>query len=165
MSGIPIASLSRDRKVAQAVLEALFPDYDGISSSRLDMSCRRRPLMLFIFFSAVVHCCLNSETALAELPLLFAGLSDIKCASGIGSNVPRPAGQRVLPRAILFGDATDEAVAKVTAALTTKEGIQVPVIRVTKMDTILAGSLHATPAVIAKVSRKKLDKAKIKDNM
>ncbi|OAA58488.1 hypothetical protein SPI_06561 [Niveomyces insectorum RCEF 264] len=131
---VPVASLGRDAKVSEAVRERLLPDYD------------------------VVHTCLDLSAAEVELPALFAGDLTIANAAGLGSNVSKPAGERAVPKIVLFGgDIPDDEVSRVTAAIRARTP-SIRSIKVSKLDVLKAGGLGPNPDVIAKVYRKKIAK-------
>jgi hypothetical protein len=101
----------------------------------------------------VVHTCLTPESAITELPALFAGNTDINLSSGLGSNASRPAAERKVPKAVIFGGGVpDGHVADVVNAIG-----EVKVVRVTREDILATGAKGPSPEVIARVLRCKLD--------
>ncbi|KAK3350447.1 hypothetical protein B0H65DRAFT_517726 [Neurospora tetraspora] len=131
---IYVATYGRDPKMAEAVSEKLLPDIE------------------------VVHTSLSLDTALHELPALFSGDTSIVPSSGLGSNTNRPASERHIPTALLFGgnladEEYEKIVSSVREAIPGAEGSGTPVqfIRVGKRDVIAAGAFTGpNPETIAK---------------
>jgi hypothetical protein len=118
---------------------------------------------MFSLATAVVHTCLTPQSATAELPPLFAGNTEINPSSGLGSNAGRPAAERKVPRAVIFGGGVpDEQVAAVVDAIRAPvqaagKGEEVRVVRVTREDILATGASGPSPGVIAQVLRGKLE--------
>ena len=104
----------------------------------------------------MVHICLDLDAAIAELPAVCAGDLDADPASGLGTNATLPAGERRVPRAIIFGGGIpDEEVAKVGDAVrASAPGIRI--VKVARQEVLDAGAEKPNPEVIVGILRGKL---------
>ncbi|KAK3328029.1 hypothetical protein B0T19DRAFT_441956 [Cercophora scortea] len=128
----PVATYGRDAKIAESVREKLLPDFE------------------------VVHCCLDLNAALSELPAICAGQLDTSPSSNLGTNATTPRESRKVPRAIFFGGGfTDDEFARITTAVKAT-GAAVHFVKVQKRDVLAAGSFGPNPDTIAKIYRKKM---------
>jgi hypothetical protein len=138
---IPVATYGNDPEIAQSVSEKLLPEFE------------------------VVHCSLDIQTALAELPALCAGDLTKLPASGLGTNqgVAEPS-ERKVPEAIFFGggfsddeyEALVGAVREATAGGAGGAGKPVQFIKVQRRDVLAAGSFGPNPEVIARIYKRKM---------
>jgi hypothetical protein len=102
---------------------------------------------------------LDLQTALNELPGLFAGDNQVLPASGLGTNTQVPAEKRKTPIAVFFGGGfSDDEFEQIKAAVSaTTPGAHF--IKVQKRDVLAAGSFGPNPDTIAKIYRKRLSAA------
>ncbi|KAG7283985.1 hypothetical protein NEMBOFW57_010343 [Staphylotrichum longicolle] len=135
-SPIPLATLGANPEVAKQIQALLLPEYD------------------------LVHICLTPTQAVAELPPLCAGALDTPDSSGLGSNAALPAGERRVPRGIIFGGGVgDEDLERVMRAVRERvpeEDGGVKVVRVTREDVLAKGATGPSAGVIGEVLREKL---------
>jgi len=132
MDPTPVATYGKDPKIAESVREKLLPDFE------------------------VVHCCLDFEAALRELPDLCAGDRSIAPSSGLGLNSSAQPDARQIPQAVFFGGGfSDDEFDKICAAVKAKAPA-VHFIKVQKRDVLAAGSFGPNPDTIAKIYRKKM---------
>lgn len=110
--GIPILTYGKEASNSKELSELLAPDYDGkpalfILHKNSNISHR----------NTVIHCCLLPDnSAVTEIPAVLGGEA-ITPISKLGSNVHRPAHERKIPRAVVFGGAIpDEDVIAVKQA-------------------------------------------------
>ncbi|KAK4236883.1 hypothetical protein C8A03DRAFT_35194 [Achaetomium macrosporum] len=127
-----VASLGANPEVAKEIQNLLLPDYD------------------------VVHMCIDSTTASTELPALCSGNTDTAPASGLGSNAGKPAAERKVPKAVIFGGGVTDEQAQAVSQAVSAVAPQIKTVRVTREDIMAAGATGPNPEVIVKVLREKL---------
>ncbi|KAK0652867.1 hypothetical protein B0T16DRAFT_322018 [Cercophora newfieldiana] len=134
---VPVAMYGRDAKISESVREKLLPDVE------------------------VVHSCLEPQTALAELPALFAGNLQVTPSSGLGTNATFPQEKRKVPVAVFFGGGfSDDEFEKIKAAVSAVNP-NAYFLKVQKRDVLAAGSFGPNPDTIAKIYRKRLAAAMV----
>ncbi|KAL2133094.1 hypothetical protein VTI74DRAFT_2925 [Chaetomium olivicolor] len=132
-ASVPLASLGANADFATKIQALLLPKYD------------------------TVHICLTPATATSELPEVCSGNLDTLPSSGLGSNVDRPASERRIPRAIIFGAGVqDDDVMSVMGAVRAKAPT-VKMVRVTRKDIADAGADVPSPEVVAGVLKEILE--------
>lgn len=104
MAPIPIALYAVQLDMARKVQEALLPEYDGQSPFTLSIVSRTR-----LTRGAVVHVVLTLKATEDELRPLMAGDTSVEPSSEVGSNATRAAGERLIPRVLVFSASVPDA--------------------------------------------------------
>ena len=107
----------------------------------------------------MVHVALDRETALAELPAIASGDVSVAPSSGLGSNANVDAGERKVPKALIFGGGLPEGDIKAVTEALCNAAPNVKPIVVTKGDILAAGGTGPDPDLISRLIKEKLIEA------